>query len=95
MRSRPPGSATATPDCDGAGDAADGDDDNDSVLDASDNCSKIVNPTQTDTDGDGMGNACDVDDDYDSVLDTADNCVVSPNPLQSDVDYDGSATCAT
>ena len=76
-------------DCDGTGDLADGDDDNDGVLDAGDNCSKIVNPTQTDTNGDGMGNACDIDDDSDGVLDTADNCVVTANPAQWDADHDG------
>lgn len=76
-------------DCDGSGDLTDGDDDNDAVLDGSDNCAKIPNPSQTDTDSDGLGNACDTDDDGDTVLDATDNCVLVGNKLQSDVDGDG------
>jgi len=76
-------------DCDANGDAVDPDDDNDGVLDASDNCISIANPNQVDTDSDGMGNACSVDDDGDAVLDTADNCVLVKNPGQGDADHDG------
>ena len=44
------------------GDACDPDDDNDGLLDGSDNCPLVFNPTQIDTDGDGMGDACDLPD---------------------------------
>ena len=41
------------------GDPADADDDNDGVLDASDNCPFASNASQADTDSDGTGDACD------------------------------------
>ena len=48
-----------------------GDADQDGVLDGSDNCPNVANPTQLDTDSDGDGDACDTDDDNDAILDTA------------------------
>ncbi|MEL7451154.1 MAG: hypothetical protein AAFN78_18215 [Pseudomonadota bacterium] len=35
--------------------------DEDGVSDATDNCTAVSNPAQTDADGDGLGNACDAD----------------------------------
>ena len=39
--------------------ASPGDDDNDGVPNATDNCPSVPNPSQTDTDADGKGDACD------------------------------------
>uniref|UniRef100_UPI003F62C31B thrombospondin type 3 repeat-containing protein n=1 Tax=Sulfonitrofixus jiaomeiensis TaxID=3131938 RepID=UPI003F62C31B len=79
----------ADTDGDGAGDACDTDDDNDGILDGSDNCVLIPNPDQTDSDGDGIGNSCDTDDDNDGILDVNDNCIITANPGQEDGDGDG------
>jgi hypothetical protein len=46
-------------DDDSFGDACDLDDDNDSLTDADDNCSKKYNPDQADNDGDGRDSVCD------------------------------------
>ncbi|XP_052773067.1 uncharacterized protein LOC128211948 isoform X3 [Mya arenaria] len=44
---------------DGTGDVCDSDDDNDGVLDVSDNCPLVANAANGDADGDGIGDACD------------------------------------
>ncbi len=41
-----------------------------------DNCPRVYNPSQADSDGDGAGDACD-------------NCPAAPNPAQLDADGDG------
>jgi len=76
-------------DADGACDAGDPDDDNDTVADASDNCPTVPNPDQLDTDGDGQGDACDSDDDNDTIDDVSDNCPLVANTDQEDFDGDG------
>lgn len=62
------------------------DTDNDGILDSSDNCPLVANPTQDDTDGDGVGNACDIclndpynDADLDGVCGNLDACPNDPN----------------
>lgn len=75
-------------DHDGLIDACDDDDDNDGVLDVSDNCPLIANTGQLNTDGDSMGNACDPDDDNDGVLDINDNCPLIANTDQLNTDGD-------
>jgi glucose/arabinose dehydrogenase len=68
----------------------------DGVVDGSDNCFGIPNPTQTDSDSDGRGDACDncptvanvgqLDSDQDGVGDACDPC---PNDPTNDTDGDG------
>lgn len=65
------------------------DQDNDGILDVSDNCPTISNPGQEDNDLDGAGDVCDEDDDNDNVPDSYDNCHFNPNPDQLDSDQDG------
>lgn len=66
-----------------------GDDDEDGIMNAADNCPHSVNPDQEDLDGDGAGDACDPDVDGDGVSNTTDNCMVVNNPGQEDTDGDG------
>ncbi|MFC1603033.1 thrombospondin type 3 repeat-containing protein [Pseudomonadota bacterium] len=66
------------------------DQDNDGILDVSDNCPTIINPDQWDSDLDGIGDYCDDDNDNDGIKDNFDNCRYSPNPDQLDADGDGS-----
>lgn len=89
-------------DCDRTLDDVETDDDNDSILDGSDNCPAVPNTGQGDADADATGDACDPDadndgipdltdpdDDNDGILDGKDNCQRVFNPAQSDKDNDG------
>ncbi len=69
-------------------DAFNPDQDDDGVMNESDNCPLVSNADQTDTDGDSLGDACDDDDDNDGVQDTSDNCKLLANTDQSDLDAD-------
>ena len=65
------------PTCDGVGDNADLDDDNDGVADVHDQLPN--DPTETvDTDGDGVGDNADLDDDNDGTLDADDWAPTDP-----------------
>ncbi len=50
------------------------DQDSDGLIDGQDNCPRVPNPDQLDTDGDLYGDSCDDDDDGDSVADDWDDC---------------------
>lgn len=50
------------------------DQDSDGLTDGSDNCPKVANPDQQDTDSDLLGDECDDDDDGDGVGDDWDDC---------------------
>lgn len=68
------------------------DNDNDNVVNETDNCPFQSNQNQTDSDGDGLGDACDPetnDEDGDGALNPVDNCPFVDNPGQEDVDGDG------
>jgi PKD repeat protein len=74
-------------DTDGLWNCKDPDIDNDTVLNAADNCPFVVNTNQADVDSNGIGNACQ-DTDVDSVLDINDNCPVTANTNQANIDGD-------
>ena len=66
------------------------DQDSDGIPDGSDNCPRVANPDQQDTDADLIGDACDDDDDGDGVGDEWDLC--TPGEIgwdsASNTDYD-------
>ena len=77
-------------------DANDFDFDNDNIIDTTDNCPRIYNPNQLDTDADGTGDVCDAqpnDRDHDGVDDSVDcdkynSQISSPITYYHDGDYD-------
>lgn len=56
----------------------------DGIQDSQDNCPKLANSDQLDTDGDGRGDFCDPDADNDGILNVDDNCPIAYNPDQLD-----------
>ncbi|MFT7622442.1 MAG: hypothetical protein ACI9WU_001615 [Myxococcota bacterium] len=73
-------------DADSEADCVDGDDDNDGVGDAVDNCPLHDNPLQENADFDQQGDACDADDDNDGAPDTGDcaplNAAINPSAIE-------------
>jgi len=65
------------------------DDDGDGRGNPCDNCWKVPNPAQRDTDRDGIGDACDHDQDFDGIPDERDKCKYIPFGDSSDTDSDG------
>ena len=66
------------------------DDDDDTILNHTDNCRADANTDQADADNDGIGDACEppADGDGDNVPDANDNCPNAFNPGQEDADGD-------
>jgi hypothetical protein len=69
------------------------DEDADGVANEIDNCPRVTNLDQLDTDGDSTGNACDDDDDDDGVLDVNDAFALD-NAESVDTDEDGIGNAA-
>ena len=59
------------------------DSDSDRFRDYRDNCPRLYNPKQLDTDNDGKGNVCDTDDDNDGFLDYKDAFPLDPKRSKS------------
>ena len=69
------------------------DEDADGVANEIDNCPRVINLDQVDTDGDSTGSACDDDDDDDGVLDVNDAFALD-NAESVDTDEDGIGNAA-
>jgi hypothetical protein len=69
-------------------DCVDEDDDNDTILDDSDNCPLDPNIEQLDNDGDGDGDECDPNDDNDNLLDD-DDC----DPFDATIETGADEVC--
>ena len=67
----------------------DADVDGDGVDNIRDNCPRIANGNQLDSNGNGFGDVCEPDDaDFDGIDDSMDNCFFTANPDQTDTDGD-------
>lgn len=67
----------------------DADRDQDGIPDVDDNCLKVANSDQLDTDKDGKGDLCDKNKDGDKFKDENDLCPLDAEPKQNDADGDG------
>jgi hypothetical protein len=86
----------ATYDIDGDGlFGEDPDDDNDGVLNATDNCPRTSNADQTDSDHDSLGDACDADDDGDGTADVSDAYPLDPTRSSPATDAGGPGPSTT
>jgi hypothetical protein len=64
------------------------DSDADKILDAMDNCTKVANLDQRDTDGDGFGNICDPDFDGNKIVNAGDLAYMKSKFFTNDPDAD-------
>ena len=64
--------------------ATEGDTDGDGILDVVDNCIRVANPDQRDTDGDGFGNVCDGDLDNNGIVNSLDYSLFKNRLLTTD-----------
>ena len=62
--------------------------DGDSVADALDNCSRVANLDQRDTNGDGYGNLCDADFNNNGIVDSGDGALLKAAFGQRSPDFD-------
>lgn len=68
--------------------AAEGDSDDDGVFDVVDNCIKVANSDQRDTDGDGFGNICDGDLDNNGIVNSLDYSSFKTRLFSTDTNAD-------